>query len=217
MRIPHFRAVALPLAAGTLVLLTAGLTGCGASIGSPPPASSDAPVGQSLGSLAPAPPEGDVVGQGTVLDRDGDVRLCLGPIAESYPPQCEGIPLDQWTWEGLDGYETSETTRWGAYAVSGTYDGQRFASDGDPILLALYDPIAGEDPTAGASGTTSDSELQEIQDDIAARELDGVLSMYPEGGYLWVDVVWDDGTLQRAADDDFGDGVVLIRSALQPA
>ena len=36
-----------------------------------------------------------------------------------------------------------------------------------------------------------------------------------ENGYLWVDVVWDDGTLQDAADAAYGEGVVVVRSALR--
>jgi len=30
------------------------------------------------------------------------------------------------------------------------------------------------------------------------------------------EVIWDDGTLQEAADADFGDGVVIVQSALKP-
>ena len=33
--------------------------------------------------------------QGTVMDVGGDAELCLGPVAESYPPQCSGIPVDE--------------------------------------------------------------------------------------------------------------------------
>jgi hypothetical protein len=40
------------------------------------------------------------------------------------------------------------------------------------------------------------------------------LSSYPEDGWLKVDVVWDDGTWQAAADADYGENVVLIRSAM---
>jgi hypothetical protein len=41
------------------------------------------------------------------------------------------------------------------------------------------------------------------------------LSSSPQDGRLWVDVVWDDGTWQKAADDDYGADVVVIRSALR--
>lgn len=37
----------------------------------------------------------------------------------------------------------------------------------------------------------------------------------PVEGRLVVDVVWDDGTLQQAADDDYGSDVIVIRSAIR--
>ncbi len=64
---------------------------------------SDAPPGHSLGSLSPAPPEGEVVAQGTVMDVGGHVELCLGAVADSYPPQCSGIPVANWSWDGTRG------------------------------------------------------------------------------------------------------------------
>ena len=68
-----------------------------------------------------------MVAQGTVMDVGGDVELCLGPVAESYPPQCSGVPLANWSWGGVDGSETSGDVTWGAYAAQGTYDGEEFA------------------------------------------------------------------------------------------
>ncbi len=167
--------------------------------------------------MAPAPPEGEVVGTGTVMDVDGAPELCMGAVAESFPPQCSGIPLEGWSWDGVDGSETSGTTRWGAYAVTGTYDGAVFAVSGAPLPLALYDPMAPDDPTGGEPGTATEAELIAVQDELTDRFRDTAtyLGSYPDSGYLWVDVVWDDGTLQQAADDDFGEGVVLIRSALR--
>lgn len=177
----------------------------------------DAPAGHSLGSLLPGPPEGEVIGQGMVMETSGDVKLCLGPIAESYPPQCSGMPLHGWTWEGVDGSESSDDVRWGMYAVTGTYDGTAFTQTSDPIPLALYDPMAPEDPTGGVPGNLDESRLIEIQDSLPDHlGPDVLLSAGPHNGYLWVDVVWDDGTLQKAADDDFGADAVIIRSALQP-
>lgn len=156
-----------------------------------------------------------MIATGTVLDTDGDVQLCLGALAESFPPQCTGIRLDDWTWDGVDGSESSGSTTWGTYAVYGTYDGERYAVTDPPIMLALYDPIRPEDPTGGVDGGASDTDLAAVQDDIAARLGHRALSLHPERGYVWLQVVWDDGTLQKAADAEFGDDVVIVTSSLR--
>ena len=88
------------------------------------------------------PPEGEVVGVGTVMDTgQGDPELCLGAIAESYPPQCSGIPITNWDWAPVeDTFESSGTTRWGSYAVTGTYDGKTFTVTQDPVSLGALRP-----------------------------------------------------------------------------
>ena len=202
----HFRLLlAVALGAASVALLS----GCATS-----PAA-DAPPGQSLGSLWPAPPDGEVLAQGTVMDVDGEIELCLGAVAESYPPQCSGIPLENWEWDAVEGSESSGDVTWGAYAVQGTYDGETFTVTQPPIMLALYDPMPFPDPTGGEPGTADEATLLEIQDELPARLGDAYLASYPDNGWLWVDVVWDDGTWQDAADDDYGDDVVVIRSAIR--
>jgi hypothetical protein len=173
-------------------------------------------VGASLGSLWPAPPQGDVIAQGTVMDVGGEAELCLGPIAESYPPQCSGIPIAGWTWEGVDGSESSGDTTWGAYAVQGTYDGEEFTVSQPPVMLALYDPMMQDDPTGGEPGQGDEATLAEIQDELPEILQEAYLGSSVENGWLFIDVVWDDGTWQKAADDDYGDDTVIVRSAMRP-
>lgn len=158
-----------------------------------------------------------MVGVGTVLDTGGDVQMCLGVIMESYPPQCHGVPMDGWTWNGVEGSESSGETTWGDYAVYATYDGERLTVTDPPILAALYDSIAPEDPTGGVEGTTSGDELTRVQDDIAARLGTDLLTVETQRGYVWGHVVWDDGTIQEAADAEYGEGVVIVSSALREA
>lgn len=189
----------------------ASLAGCATSS----PAASD-PATVALGMVLPSPPEGEVIAQGTVMDAGGQVELCLGPVAESYPPQCSGIPLTGWSWDGIDGAETAGEVTWGAYAVQGTYDGETFAVTQPPIMLALYDPMMPDDPTGGEPGNGDETTLLALQEELPDRLGDAYLGSYPQDGWLWVDVVWDDGTWQQAADAEFGDDVVVIRSALQP-
>lgn len=195
-----------------LLLLSACSTTPGSSAA---PTSTTAPSGQRLEDVRPGLPEGRVIGVGTVLDVAGDVQLCMGAIMESYPPQCTGVPLDDWSWDGVEGSESSGETTWGAYAVYATYEGERLVSTDEPIMLALYDPIAPEDPTAGVDGSTSERDLTQIQDDISARLGSEALTLRTDRGYVWLSVVWDDGTIQGAADAEFGDGVVVVTSALR--
>lgn len=66
-------------------------------------------------------------GTGTVLESDEHgPQLCLGGVAESYPPQCSGPDIVGWDWGAVDGAESANGTTWGSYTVIGTYDGQRF-------------------------------------------------------------------------------------------
>jgi hypothetical protein len=101
------------------------------------------PVGGSPDAAPPSPAASapvDVVGTGTVLERDGEVRLCF-IVAESYPPQCGGgVALGGWSWEGVEGSETASGVQWGSYAVRGFFDGETLAVSEAPQLLALYDP-----------------------------------------------------------------------------
>lgn len=207
------RRIALAAASAIgLLLLGACTAGPGAS---PAPTSTTVPSDQRLEEARPGLPEGRTIGVGTVMDVGGDVQLCLGPILESYPPQCQGVPLDEWTWDGVDGSETSGEVTWGAYAVYADYDGERLTVTDPPIMLALYDPIAPEDPTGGVDGTTDAAELTRVQDDISARLGPSALTVATDRGYVWLQVVWDDGTLQDAVDAEYGDGVVIVTSALR--
>jgi len=156
-----------------------------------------------------------VTAAGTVIDAAGDVEICLGTVMESDPPQCVGVPVDGWTWDQVDGSETSGEVRWGSYAARGVYDGERFTLTDAPMLLALYDPMPREDPTGGVDGRSEEHELSRVQDEVFAWLGTDALTAWPERGYVWVQVVWDDGTLQDAVDTAYGQGVVIVTSALQ--
>lgn len=199
------------LATALASTLAACATGPGA--GRSPTSSADPQV-QDFSGIVTEPPTGRVRGTGTVLDVDGEVQLCLGGIAESYPPQCTGVPLIGWSWDGVDGSETSGKTTWGAYAVTGRYDGESITVTDPPVLLALYDPVRPDDPTGGVEGDATAGELTEIQDDLSSRLGGEALTLWTERGYVWVQVVWDDGQLQRAVDAEYGDGTVIVLPAL---
>lgn len=200
-------AVAVP----ALVVLGLSLSGCA----TPSAAPAGSAPGATLGEVPPGLPGGDVIAQGTVLDDGDGAELCLGAVAESAPPQCAGIPLVGWTWDGLDGAETMSGTTWGSYAVQGTYDGDSFSVTEQPVMLALYDPMMTEDPTGGEPGAGEESELLAIQEELPERLGEAYLGSYPQDGWLFVDVTWDDGTWQDAADGEFGADTIIIRSALR--
>ncbi|MDF2559595.1 MAG: hypothetical protein K0R99_1041 [Microbacterium sp.] len=195
-----------------LLALSACTAGPGSSAA---PTSTTVPSDQRFENAHPEPPEGRVIGVGTVLDDAGDVALCMGAIMESYPPQCTGVPLDDWTWEGVDGSESSADITWGSYAVYATYDGERLTRTDPPIMLALYDTVAPEDPTGGVEGSTGDDELTQVQDDISGRLGTDALTVWTERGYVWLQVVWDDGAIQDAMDAEYGADVVVVTSALR--
>lgn len=207
--------VCRPVALGAVAALLL-LTGCTSGPGSSaPPTSTTVPSDMRLEEARPQPPEGRVIGTGTVLDRSGSAELCLGAVRESDPPQCDGVALDGWTWDGVDGGEVSGETRWGAYAVTGNWDGERLTVTAPPALLALYDPPAPEDPTGGVDGTSTPDEQDRVQNDISGRLGPAALSVSTDRGYVWLQVVWDDGTVQDAVDAEYGDGVVIVTSALR--
>ena len=164
-----------------------------------------------------SPPPTAVVGQGTVIQvADGAAQLCLGAIAESYPPQCSGIELIGWDWATVDGQESAGDVTWGTFAVWGDWDGQRLAVT-DSVMLALYDPIKIDDPFTepANAGSSSETELAAIEASVPSEAPVEVLGTWIDNGYVFAQVVFDDGSIQEWADTQFGVDVVQIRSALR--
>jgi hypothetical protein len=63
----------------------------------------------------------------TVLQsRDHGPELCLGPVNDSFPPMCGGLPITNWRWDQVDGEQAANGTTWGSYRLVGTYDGTSF-------------------------------------------------------------------------------------------
>jgi hypothetical protein len=104
------------------VLVPAFIVGCGSGEGGPDGAG-DEPAPVTMPAIDPAQL---LEGNGTVLDDGSGPQLCLGAIAESFPPQCGGIPLAGWDWDAVDGEESASGTSWGDFHVVGTYDGEVF-------------------------------------------------------------------------------------------
>lgn len=99
------------------------IAGCGDAVA--PTTGGDEPPAPGGGS--PGSPGTTYKGTGAVLEStDHGPQLCLGGVAESYPPQCGGPDIVGWDWDAVEAAESASGTTWGSYTVIGTYDGQRF-------------------------------------------------------------------------------------------
>ena len=164
------------------------------------------------------PPAVDVVGQGTVLQVDDAApQLCLGAVDRSSPSpsQCSGVELAGWDWDAVDSEERANGVTSGTYAVRGAWDGLRLTVTGS-IMLALYDATLSVDPLLDPAnaGSSTESDLMTIQGTLTADSPVPVLTSSVENGYVFARVTYDDGSIQRWADERFGPDVVLIRPAL---
>jgi len=198
-----------------LPALVAGLVLTGCASGPGPGGITDwGPVGPDYELIIGAP--GEVQGQGTVMQLgDATPQLCLGAILESYPPQCSGPEIDGWDWEAVDGEERSGDATWGAYVVTGLWDGIRFTVT-SAMMLALYDPMPIADPLLDPenAGDTDPAELERVREDIEVWAPFTLLETRIENGYVFVRVIYDDGSLQDRVDRIYLPDVVAIRPAL---
>ena len=202
------------IAISALFLVTALMTGCGndaVDTGTDPG-----------GSTTPRPTGipaagGPVVGLGTVLDgsADGATGFCLGPVAESYPTQCDGMPLAGWSWADHRGdFDEGNGTRFGTFAITGSFDGTTM-SYGSAVPGALYDPMPWPEPTSGAADDHSQAELEAIAEELT--DLPGALTTMLGDNLVVLDVIHDDGTIQEWVDEEYGAGLVFVHPALRPA
>jgi hypothetical protein len=53
-------------------------------------------------------------------------ELCLGGVAESYPPQCGGPAVEGWSWDSIEGAQSASGTTWVEVYVNGTWDPDRY-------------------------------------------------------------------------------------------
>jgi hypothetical protein len=171
-------------------LLVSGLvlTACGSATSAPPttdpgPAERPTAVPAADGPVTTTHPV-------LVLD-DGHPHACVDAVAASDPPQCgEGVPLAGWDWAGHEGtYETRGQVRYGAYVLTGTFDGTTLTvtgtADADSAPTIAPEPLPTTpcpEPAGGwvppdpdRSGEHSLSQLQRLaqkRDDFALLWVD---------------------------------------------
>ena len=201
------------VAAAVLLTTTACSSSGGDDVARDP--APDAPTGAPALDL-PA----DVRSRGLVMVMDtGDgPEVCLGAIAESWPPQCGGPEVLGWDWSEHEIHEKQGRVRWGSFAVSGSWDGTALTV-ADAIPAALYDVMREEpEPDPLPTDPPSAAELKAIAEEVAAElpAVSGAQGAYPTEQQVYVDVPYDDGTLQEWADTTYGEHVVVVVPALLP-
>jgi hypothetical protein len=196
------------------------LSACAGQDGPAGSAADDTPPDDAPTAAAPPAPaaSGQVTTVTTVLQEgDGPPELCLGGVAESHPPQCGGPEIAGWDWDTVEA-ESAQDTTWGEYEVAGSWDGETFRLTEAAAAPAEW-PAPPDDPrldpdNAGAVGPErSEPEAHELQNEVFEHL--GGLGGWIENGYIWVTVVYDDGSIQRYADDRYGADTVAVQSVLR--
>ncbi|ANP71740.1 hypothetical protein [Cryobacterium arcticum] len=206
-----------------LAIVGAGLLALGGCGGPAAPGAGAGPGGFPRPAAA-----GEVLAQGLVLHKDGeDPQLCLGSVAESYPPLCGGPPIVGWDWATVEQSERASGVTWGSYAITGTWNAAVFTVTQPPIPLSLYDPLRVDDPREDPqnAGASDEATLLRLQEKLHSADYSPsqytdwaqapILSDWTANGYLWVSVIYDDGSIQRFMDDQFGTGIVAVQTALR--
>ena len=206
----HVRGVCAAIIAASMI----ALTGCAADA-----FGGDSPAADEVSLPHPATTD-ELTAAGTVLQRgDEDPQLCLGGVAESLPPQCAGPVIHGWDWAFVQASETSSDVTWGTYVVHGTWDGVGFTITRDAIPLSPDDPMPGMEPSSPDEkkpGVGVEAELLRVQRDLQAPGYPTLLASWPSNGYLWINVIYDDGSVQAFLDKKYGPDVVRVQSALRP-
>ncbi|MFG3340457.1 hypothetical protein [Glycomyces sp. NPDC048151] len=174
----------------------------------------------------PTAPGGGLVYQGalTVLqgvERDA-AELC-GAVAESYPPQCGGLPVSGWDWDAVE-HDEAAGVRWGSYLVTGTFDGKSFVLTEDPVPtseidMADYPELQYQEPEIGdPAEDLSTGELQAIADEIVAEFPRYVYGGFADdqNGVAIIDALLVTPELEAYAAEHFPADTVVFSSMLKP-
>jgi hypothetical protein len=188
--------------AAAAVLTVLGATACSteAEMRAVDPASGSGAAADASSGEVPQPvPDGEVRTSGLVMviDEGDGPELCLGAVAESYPPQCGGPALADFDW-GDVGSEQASGVRWGSYALTGTFDGSTFTVT-DAIPAALYDTMAEpqvQPPAAACDEPTTTDTAKATPEDMdatlaAASALPSYASAWLTGNTINVAVTED--------------------------
>lgn len=201
------------------------LAGCGQGTGDAG-ADGDGSAADSSQSAEPTVPSGEVVYRGalTVLqgvERDA-AELC-GAVAESYPPQCGGLPVSGWSWDAVE-HDEASGVRWGTYLVTGVFDGKAFVLTEDPVPtseidMADYPELQYEEPEIGDPAEDLSIEaLQAIADEITAEFPRYVYGGWADeqNGVAFIDTLLVTPELEAYAAEHYPADTVVFASMLKP-
>jgi hypothetical protein len=143
--------------------------------------------------------------RGVVVSDDGSgPQLCFGGISFGDPPSCSSAAVTGWDWSAVDDVAEQGGQRWGTYALTGTFDGSTFAVT-EVSAPPGPEPYEFEIPCPTPEGGWQVLDpTRTSQDDLVHNRME-------------VQVFHDDGSIQRWADQEYGEGVVVVESILQPA
>lgn len=174
----------------------------------------------------PDAPADGVVYQGALTVLQGVERdapeLC-GVVAESYPPQCGGLPVTGWDWDTVD-HEEAEGVRWGSYIVTGTYDGKSLVLTEDPVSTETvdmddYPHLQYEEPEIGdPAEDLSTEELQAIADELTTEFPRIVYGGWADeqNGVALVDTLLVTPELEAYAAEHYPEDTVVFSTVLKP-
>ena len=198
------RKLALTVPAG-LLLLVLGACGAGepgTSQAVAPPASTSAPArAYAADTLVLEQRAGPGTGAGGHPEHGP--MLCLGGVAQSYPPQCGEVPITNWDWDAVEGEEKASGASWGRYHVVGTYDGETFTvtkvapyEDHPPTFWSEVDFTSPcQEPEGGWVAPDSEQALQQH-----ASAANGYAQRQPDVVTSWVTHIAPDN-LDGAVDE----------------
>lgn len=160
----------------------------------------------------------ELTASATVLGHEDGTSpvMCLGLILESFPPLCSGPTVLGWDWSNLLDEHRASGSIWGTYEVTGTWDGTAFTLTALPRPAELVSPGVADIEDDGAAATPAVTAAVEHYRRESQADTD-ILGVEEAGGSALVTVVFDDGVMQEGADALYGEGVVVIDSALEPS
>ena len=120
----------------------------------------------ACGSASPDPaasgPETELVGRGIVMQRspDAHVELCMGAVAQSYPPQCSGPGLSgAFSWDDVE-FEDQGGVRW----TNDSYYGIGHYAQA-PNTFTLTRPLSAQPPTGLTAPADEPLDFPQLCDD----------------------------------------------------
>ena len=182
----HMRRAALPCLLVVVTLLPACAQRLqGGNVGTRQPSGSKVPTSSPSA-------EQRYEASGMVLQKKGrPAMLCLGAIALSDPPQCGDVPITNWDWDRVEGWERRVGVTWGSFRVVGTYDGTAFTlleiaqpSQGRPREPVERFPIPCPEPESGWRASDPGRTSEDDRD--AVNQL---AENQPDFAGLWVKIL----------------------------